>query len=396
MSKRILFFAEAVTLAHLARGIVLTENLCRHGGYIVALAADNRYTQITGQIHASRIPLQSITSHDFFYKLRKGLPIYDSATLSEYVAEDLKIIDAFSPDFIIGDFRLSLAISSRMANIPYATVTNAYWSPYANVEYPVPEIPLVKLIGVNASQQLFNWARPAVFFMHSLAFNRTCKKFGQAPVTNDMRDVYTHADYTLYADIESLIPMRPLPDNHLFIGPILWSAQVALPEWWENIPTDKPIVFVTLGSSGDSTLLPIILSSLSGLPITVLCVTANQTMIEKAYENVYIADFLPAEAAVKKADIIICNGGSPMVYQSLVENKQVIGIPSNLDQYLMMSIVHDAGKGQLIRSGQANRKLIWEAVNLALELMNNQTAQRFKDVSLAIDKITALIDYAQK
>ena len=52
-----------------------------------------------------------------------------SSSLDRYVEEDLRLIDSFRPDVVVGDFRVSLAISARKARIPYVNVTNAYWSP---------------------------------------------------------------------------------------------------------------------------------------------------------------------------------------------------------------------------------------------------------------------------
>ena len=364
--KHILFFAEAVTLAHIARCVTLANELHKTGNYIITLAADNRYDEIIGSVPFQRIPLNSISSQYFAKKLAQGLPIYNVKTLTNYVNEDLKIIDEIKPDFIIGDFRLSLAISSRIKKVPYATITNAYWSPYADINYPVPEIPLTKIFGIAIAQKLFDVVRPFVFKLHTLAFNKVCKKFRQPTLGYDLREVYTHADYTLYADIESCVPMKPSPSNHIFIGPILWSAKVAPPVWWETLPSDKPFIFVTLGSSGDSSLLPMLLETLSQIPVTVICVTAKKTILEKTYSNVFIAEFLPAEQAVKKADIVICNGGSPMVYQSIIEKKYIIGLPSNLDQYLMMTLAHTAGFGKLIRAGKVNSHSIERAVNYGL------------------------------
>ncbi len=391
--KRILFFAEAVTLAHVARCVTLADYLFNTGNYDIALAADSRYDEILGGLNYRRIPLQSISCQYFLNKISKGDPIYSVEILSDYVNEDLKIIEEFKPDFIFGDFRLSLAISSQLAKIPYATITNAYWSPYADIGYPIPEMPLTKIFGVTLAQKLFNLVRPIVFKLHSVAFNKTCKKFGVPPLNQDMREVYTHADYTLYADIESLVPMKALPSNHLFIGPVLWSARVALPVWWYQLPVDKSVVFVTLGSSGDSSLLPMILEALSELPVTVVCVTAKLANVTERYENVYIADFLPADEAVRKSDVVICNGGSPMVYQSLVENKAVIGIPCNLDQYLMMSILVAANKGEMIRAGKANVKLIREAVSKALKNQETQgkLGQEAKETYFAVERLIELV-----
>lgn len=390
--KQILFFAETVTLAHLARCIALANDLYMTGKYNITIAADNRYDEVIGSVPFQRIPLNSIPSQYFAKKLTQGLPIYNVQTLTDYVNEDLRIIDEIKPDFIIGDFRLSLAISSRIKKIPFATITNAYWSPYADIAYPVPEIPLTKICGIAIAQKIFNVVRPFVFKLHTLAFNKVCKKFRHPSLGYDLREVYTHADYTFYADIESLIPMKSLPQNHIFIGPILWSANVPLPAWWNTVPSDKPIVFVTLGSSGDSSLLPMLLETLSLMPVTVLCVTAKKMTLGKTYPNVFIAEFLPAEQTVKKADIVICNGGSPMVYQSIVENKFIIGLPSNLDQYLMMTLAQIAGYGELIRAGKADSHSIKRAVNYALT-KNDKTLPDLK-FSLAIDKITALIDKA--
>jgi UDP:flavonoid glycosyltransferase YjiC (YdhE family) len=388
--KHIIFFAEAVTLAHLARCISLANALVKLN-YRVTLAADSRFNSLVGELQFPQIDLHSVSSAYFSAKLAQGLPLYSAKILCDYVEADIKILKQFKPDFIIGDFRLSLAISSRLVNIPYATITNAYWSPYADIGYPIPELPLTKLCGVALSQKLFNLVRPLIFRIHSLAFNSASKKFGLSTLKSDMREIYTHADYTLYADPEDMVPMKSLPSNHIFIGPVLWSASATMPDWWETLPASKPIIFVTLGSSGESRLLPMILETLSQLPLTVIAVTAKKTLLAKTYANVFVAEFLPADLAVKKADMVICNGGSPMVYQCLAEDKAVLCIPSNLDQYLMTSVLENAGRGKMIRAGKANPRNIREAVNqmLANKAEVGDTGARY---SLAIDKITKLIN----
>lgn len=387
--KRVLFFAEAVTLAHLARCIVVANKLCESDKYVVGLACDSRFDVITGAGCFIRFPLISISCQQFEAQLKKGSPIYDNQTLITYVKDDLAIIEEFKPDFIIGDFRLSLSIASKLAKIPYATITNAYWSPYAITDYPIPEIPLTKIFGVTVAQKMFDLVRPLVFWLHSRPFNQACKKFGLPIFSYDLRAIYTHADYTLYADMEELFSMVELPNNHLFIGPVLWSAPVGLPDWWGNIPNDRPTVFVTLGSSGDASLLPMILETLATMPVTVICTTAQRVEFSKQLSNVFIADYLPADLAVMKADVVICNGGSPMVYQCLVENKAVIGIPNNLDQYLMMNTLMKAGQGIIIRSGQAKPSLIKVAVESALATKPIPFAEK---PVFAIDKIMELID----
>ena len=390
--KRILFFAESVTLAHLARCLVLADALHATGRYTVALATDNRYDSIIGEQPYKRILLQSVSNEYFARQLSKGLPLYTKEQLADYVADDIKIIDDFQPDFIFGDFRLSLAVSCPLRGIPYATITNAYWSPYANIDYPVPELLLVKILGVSLAQKLFDLVRPIVFYLHAIPLNKVRKQYGLPSLGHDLRETYTFADFTLYADSEDLISMNSLPENHLFIGPVLWSASVDLPKWWEAVSTDYPVVLLILGSSGNSELLPIVLQALSNMPVSVICVTANKATIHENFKNVYIADYLPAELAVKRADLVICNGGSPMVYQCLAEHTPFIGLPGNLDQYLMMSLISAAKKGELIRSGKVNVENIRAAVSRGLQKNKIIPEEPLETVLDNLEKIEAIIN----
>ncbi|WKJ89574.1 glycosyltransferase [Methylomonas montana] len=389
-TKRILFFAETVTLAHVARCIKIANELARCKNYSIMLAADSRFDQMLGLIKFKRIDLYSISCTEFKQRLQKGMPIYNVNELTRYVNEELEIIDEVKPDFVIGDFRLTLAISCRLRKVPFATITNAYWSPYANIEYPVPEMILTKILGVRFAQKIFDFVRPFVFKIHTNAFNKVCKKFGHSGLVKDLREMYTDADFTFYADLDSFIPMKHFPSSHLFIGPVLWSAPVPLPDWWDRVPAENPIIFITLGSSGDSSVLPLLLQTLSAMQVTVICATVDDFPQEMGARSIFLSKYLPADVCVKKADVVICNGGSPMVYQSLIENKPLIGIPSNLDQFLMMSLVEKLGHGVLIRPSQVSSEKIMSAVNRTLS--NKNRPEVSEDRLFDARRISELID----
>ena len=55
------------------------------------------------------------------------------------------MIREVEPDVVVGDFRLSLSVSARVAGVPYLAITNAYWSPYARQRFPLPELPVVRM-----------------------------------------------------------------------------------------------------------------------------------------------------------------------------------------------------------------------------------------------------------
>ena len=48
--------------------------------------------------------------------------------------------------------------------MPYAALINAYWSPFAERDgFPLPEHPIVKLLGVALAERYFERALPFVF-----------------------------------------------------------------------------------------------------------------------------------------------------------------------------------------------------------------------------------------
>ena len=140
---RILFIAEAVTLAHVARPLALAR-LLDPARYDIIFACDSRYDSLLDVSQYQRQVIHSIASDQFLNSLARGGRLYSSEVLATYVQADLKLIKESDPDVIIGDFRLSLSVSARVAGKPYISIANAYWSPYARAHFTVPELPLLK------------------------------------------------------------------------------------------------------------------------------------------------------------------------------------------------------------------------------------------------------------
>jgi UDP:flavonoid glycosyltransferase YjiC (YdhE family) len=363
---RVLFVAEAVTLAHVARPIALARGL-DPDQFDAVLAVDPRDQAIWGSLTIPVRPIHSIPSEQFRNALAHGRPLYDVAVLRAYVQDELEVIREMAPDVVVGDFRLSLAVSTRVTNTSYMAITNAYWSPYGRHRFPVPELPMAERLGIPIAQRLFHLARPFAFAYHTLPLNRVRKEYGLPSLGFDLRRVYTEADHTLYADVPEMAPTFGRPDNHHYLGPILWSPSVELPAWWQDVPRDRPVVYVNLGSSGRSELLPIVLDALADLPVFVVAATLGRSPPHRCPGNVRLAKFLPGERAAALASLVICNGGSPATHQALAVSTPVLGLASNMDQHLNMDGVQRLGAGILLRSEWADRSSVRAAVTRVLK-----------------------------
>lgn len=362
---RVLFFCEAVTLAHVARPAVLSRALdCE--GFEVHIAQHPRYRELLGELPAQQHDIQSLEPQQFMRALAQGDPVYSEETLRAYVEEDLHVIAAVQPDIVVGDFRISLQVSAAVAQVPYVALSNAYWSEYCQQRYVVPDLPFSKLLGPRLGQALFAAARPLAFALHCRPMNAVRRYHGLPALGYNLPRVYTQADYTLYADVASLYDMALLPASHRFIGPVIWSPKISQPSWWQDVPVDRPRIYVTLGSSGQADLLPVVVAALGDLEVTALISSAGGELPAELPDNVFCAAYLNGEEAVQDASLVICNGGSPTTQQALIAGVPVIGLASNLDQFLNMSVLEQAGAGHCMRAATCTREQLRKVVEEAL------------------------------
>ena len=382
-----LFIAEAVTLAHVARARVLAGTL-DPSRYDVHVAWDPRYNHVLGPLPFPHYPVHTLPTEQFLKRLTHGFPLHDVTTFRRMVADDLSTIDRVKPDLVVGDFRLSLAASARIARVPHIAIANAYWSPYGRqtFDFPAFHYPLSGLLGRRAAFSIFRTLRPVGFALHTRPLNRVLRKHGFPPIGNDIRTMYTCGDYTAYADLPELAPTEGLPATHRYIGAVLWSPPLAPPPWWQDLPRDKPIVYVTPGSSGERPLLPIVLEALSKLPVTAIAAAAGRTQHQTWPANARVAEFLPGEQAAARSRLVISNGGSPTTYQALAAGVPVLGLASagNMDQHLNMDGVVRAGAGEILDATRARVSDVASAAERLLSVHSyTAAAHRLRDAHLA-------------
>lgn len=343
--KRILFVSESVTLAQIVRLVTLARAL-DPDRYDVHFAA----TDFPGYVDfpVQRWPLWGIPAAKAQARLAAGKRLYTRAVLERYVKADLGVIDEVRPDLIVGDLRWSLAVSAPLRKVPLASLINAYWSPYARRDgFPLPDHPVVRLLGERMAAKYFPKALPWVFRYFAAPLNQQRRKAGLAPL-GDLLDVLGFGDFVLYADPPEMMDMGELPSNHRFLGAIPWSASGAPPEAWGESHTP---IYVTMGSSGAERCVPVVLEALSRLPVDVLLATAGRTVAWSLPKNVRAVSFVDGSAACARACLVVHNGGSSTGYQALQAGTPVLGIPSNLDQYLASERVEAHGAGLTLRSG---------------------------------------------
>ena len=365
--RRVLFFAEPATLAHVVRPLVLAQALDRERFEVsFATGTDFRHHVETAGLLVR--DLWCIGTRAYLAAVSAGRPVYPYEVLERYVEDDLRVIGEFRPDVIVGDFRLSLAVSARMAKIPYVGISNAYWSPYAQARFEVPVHATTRLLGVGFTNSVFQLARPLIFAQHCLPMHRLRRRHGMSSLGFDLRRVFTEADLTLFADVPELVPTQApgMEDRYRYIGPITWSPGAPVPETLLDSWDSRPLVYVALGSSGDESVLDAIVDALVSLGCRVAVAAARDHWSQKYGDSVVVRNLLPGAAMAALAKLVICNGGSPAIHQALLQGTPVIGIPANLDQLLNMRFVVRSGAGLSLRADRVAPQRFGRIVDRAL------------------------------
>jgi UDP:flavonoid glycosyltransferase YjiC (YdhE family) len=129
------------------------------------------------------------------------------------------------------------------------------------------------------------------------------------PTVGDLLDVVNWGDRVLFPDDPLITPLIDQAPHETFLGPVLWSPQIPLPAFWDELGRDRPMIYATLGSSGVVDVVPPVLEALGDMDVDVVFSTAARFTPENPPPNVHVVDMIPGDLAARKAAVVACNGG---------------------------------------------------------------------------------------
>ncbi|NBC34131.1 MAG: glycosyl transferase family 1 [Alphaproteobacteria bacterium] len=385
---RVLFIGEAITLSHIARPAVLATSLPADR-YEAFFACDRGAFRLVGDLGSVQpIELDSRMANvdlENFVNFRQEF--FDFKTLDHYIQEDTRLFREYRPDVVVGDMRLSLMFSARLAGIPYVNIQNCHWHPRSGVNLRLPANPFSAVIGDAAATLVVNMLAPAA----TVNYNLLSMKYGVPAPGPDFRTILCSGDYLLFPDIPEWSPLPQPPANAAYVGPLVWAPGVAPPDWWDTLDPDRPTIYVSLGSSGQVRLLRAILEALAGLGFQVIAATASRSELGALPANVFAAAYVDGIQAAARSQLAICNGGSMSGPQALSVGCPIIGITSNMDQAAFMQQVARTGAGVEITEAGFNLDGLTQRVR---EMTGNpgyrQAALRLKAAIARTDRQAAL------
>lgn len=372
---RILCATEGNWISHVARSLQVGRAL-RRAGHAVEFACSGSQTGILEADGFSVHPLATKDPHFGLSAARRQGSSYDDAIVRRYVESEIACLRELRPDAVVGDFRLTLGISTEALGIPYVSLLNGYWTNYYAVRHHVPDsLAVVEALGTAIPDLLFPLLRRRFLRRAAAPFNRERARHGLAPRGN-LFDVMASDGLNLVVDLPEFTPVEAMPASFRYAGPILWEPDLPLPDWASRLERGRPTVYATFGSTGAERLLDEIVALYASSEVQLVVGGIDAAGIRALPDNVHVAKLLPGMKLMALSDVVICHGGNGTIYQALSQGVPIVGIPTMHDQWFNMERVEALGAGLKVSERRFSRDRLRDAVDRVLHEPGFRAAAR--------------------
>ena len=349
--KKVLFFGEIFTASHYLRPLALA-NLLDKNKYDIYFACQHKkdtiQLKINSNIHWIELKT-SVTPLQFEEAIKNHRHPQSPQIIEQNILEDIEVINKICPDVVIGDHKISLGISCPFLEMPLISLSNIFWTKYDKEKFiTCPDMEKFEFLPKQLSSLLFKILFPIISKRTLKTINSFKKNYHQEPYYS-LDQSYAPGSTIFFMDFHSLFENQKMDCNHKVIGPVIPKLTEEHQHWINQLNTDKKIIYVSMGSSGNHEHLTKILDTLKEIDATIIVSSSKINLQHNLPKNYVIKNYLiPTHLILPKADLVISHGGSPVIYEALCNRVPSIGIPSNLDQWLGIMQFNKLGLAVLV------------------------------------------------
>ena len=380
MSKKILIMPDGNWLSHTSRPLAVAKIL-RQIGHNVVFAGEGNYMELPRKNGFQIIPIVTNDPEHGLVVSRSGrVNYYNYEFMNKCVREEMELFEKVKPDLVLTDWRISASTSCELMGIPLAAIMNAAWTNYDTANYKAPEhLKITQVLGKQITTWFIPWIKNFILSYDIRPTNRFRRHNGLKPLKNLWEVI--KGDLNLLVDIPEYGPTKDLPSNFHYVGPIFWEPEVQAPVWLENLDTEKPTIYFTMGSTGNPSFFEQAIEIFGNTEYQCIVTTAGLIKLNHVPENFFVVDYAPGSKIMEKSDIVVCHGGNGTIYQAMSNGVSIIGIPTMHDQEFNLDRVVDLGIGVHLSELKFKPEHLIEAVEKILsEKSYKENAHYYKNI----------------
>lgn len=196
-------------------------------------------------------------------------------------------------------------------------------------------------------------------------------------------------------------PRSDAPTGLRFVGPLPapepadgWSP----PTWWDQLPTDRPVVVVTQGTIANTDLSQLVepaLQALADQDVVVVATTGRDSndLGVPVPANAHVADYIPYSHLFPRARLLITNGGYGATQQAITHGMPVIVAGATEDKPAVAARVARLGFGRDLATDTPSVDQIRSAV--AALLADTTVSERSAQLATAFQRYDAFTSIKQ-
>ncbi|MEI5993401.1 glycosyltransferase [Candidatus Enterococcus mansonii] len=283
------------------------------------------------------------------------------------VNNELQLIEELHPDGIIIGSTISLLLSARVKKVPLM-----YVKPYAYSRAHIEGPEFMK----NSNRYLKKIVKYLILNLKWLPkdIKRLIKELG-------IEDQFTYTIDAMSGDLNcittpELLTKNPdLPNNSVYVGPIFAKLKEEVPFSLQQLleKATKPLIYCSMGSSGNRQLIFELLQNFDELPVEVISPMKNYLTEEQMNQlprNVHIYDWLPAKEVQEKVTACVLHGGEGTIQTACLSGKPFIGVGLQKEQEYNISCCVEYGSAIQIKKHKLTDQRLFK--KKLQELLSNQ------------------------
>lgn len=218
-----------------------------------------------------------------------------------------------------------------------------------------------------------------------------------------------HADILVQFGVpEFEYPRSDLPEHVYFVGPVSQgggrdTAELALPEWWSDLDSGRPVIHVTQGTVANRDYNDLIRPAIEGLAnddVLVVVSTGGRpedTLTGPLPANVRVSSYLPYDELLPKTSVLVTNGGYGGVQFALRHGVPLVVAGQSEEKAEVTARVAWSGTGINLRTNRAKPDDVAHAVRKVLaDPSYQQHAQRIGKAIEGSRGVDALVNLVEK
>ena len=299
--------------------------------------------------------------------------------LEERVPREIAFFKETKPVAVLTGWCLSVTLSTRAAGVPFVNVLHStsvreYYEAGLQSCPDRSNFAFLRWLFGNDEAKMNRWISDLVLklTLPIKAYNAIGPKYG-IPKFKNFIDLI-EGDRTLLADIPEWVGFPNVRPSLHYVGPLPFRLDQPIPAAVASMPSDSPIVYFAMGSSGKPALIAEILEGFRDKPYRVIAPVKShiQGMTIDVPENVVVTGFLPAHKVNPMATISVIHGGQNTVMNACLAGTPIVGIGMHAEQQANLDACVRKGFAIRLNKRLATAPDVLDAID---QLLHNKAAK---------------------